>query len=70
MKVLFIGGTGLISTAVTQKAIERGIDLYVMNRGQRQKDLPSSVHHIISDINDTKQVKEILKDHYFDVVVE
>ena len=70
MKVLFIGGTGLISTAVTQKAIERGIDLYVMNRGQRQKDLPSSVHHIISDINDTKHVKEILKDHYFDVVVE
>lgn len=70
MKVLFVGGTGLISTAVTQKAIERNMDLYVMNRGRRQHELPSNVHHIIADINDTKHVKEILKDLYFDVIVE
>ena len=33
MKVLFIGGTGIISSACSQLAIERGIDLYLLNRG-------------------------------------
>ncbi|MGB7582344.1 MAG: hypothetical protein WBL85_07870 [Sedimentisphaerales bacterium] len=43
MKVLFIGGTGIISTAVTQLAVERGIDLYLLNRGQSKKLIPSDV---------------------------
>ena len=35
MKVLFIGGTGIISSACTELAISRqGIDLYLLNRGQ------------------------------------
>ena len=33
MKVLFIGGTGLISSASTRLAVERGIDLFILNRG-------------------------------------
>ena len=34
MKVLIIGGTGLISTAITQCLIERGHDVTLYNRGQ------------------------------------
>ena len=34
MKVLFIGGTGIISSACSQLAVERGIELYLLNRGQ------------------------------------
>lgn len=34
MKVLFIGGTGIISSACARLALERGIDLYLLNRGQ------------------------------------
>ena len=33
MKVLFIGGTGFISTAVSRMAIAEGFELYVLNRG-------------------------------------
>jgi len=35
MKVLFVGGTGFISTAVTQLALSRGFQLYHLNRGKR-----------------------------------
>ena len=32
MRVLFIGGTGNISTSVSRLAVERGIELYLLNR--------------------------------------
>lgn len=42
MKVLFIGGTGNISTSVSRLAIEQGIDLTLLNRGQRGADIPGT----------------------------
>jgi nucleoside-diphosphate-sugar epimerase len=69
MKVLFIGGTGIISTAVTQLAVERGIDLSLLNRGQSKKIIPSDVKVIRGDIRDRKAASKLLKLHDFDVVV-
>ncbi len=40
MRVLFIGGTGFISTAVSRQAIAKGFELYLLNRGSRPADLP------------------------------
>ncbi len=40
MRVLFIGGTGVISSACTELALRRGIDLYLLNRGQSVRPLP------------------------------
>ena len=37
LKVLFIGGSGIISSACSRLAVERGIDLYVLNRGRRTR---------------------------------
>jgi nucleoside-diphosphate-sugar epimerase len=70
MKVLFIGGTGLISTAVTNQAPKRGIDLYVLNRGNKNNKLPKGVTSITCDINDEKAVKKALEAHQFDSVVD
>ena len=69
MKVLFIGGTGIISTAVTQLAVDRGIDLYLLNRGQSKKLVPNDVKVIKGDIRDRKAASKLLKLHDFDVVV-
>jgi nucleoside-diphosphate-sugar epimerase len=69
MKVLFIGGTGIISTGVTQLAVERGIDLSLLNRGQSRKMIPSDVKVIKGDIRDRKSASKLLKMHDFDVVV-
>ena len=70
MKVLFIGGTGLISTAVTKLSSKRDMDLYILNRGNRNHDLPDHVHPIQGDIYDVDNMKKILNDLSFDVVVE
>jgi nucleoside-diphosphate-sugar epimerase len=67
MKVLFIGGTGNISTPVSQMAVALGMDLYHVNRGNRPT-IPG-VKNLIADIEDIEKTKEVLKYHEWDVVV-
>ncbi len=68
MKILFIGGTGLISTASTQLAIERGHDLYLLHRGH--SETPAAAKSLIGDINkDPGGVAALLDEHQFDAVV-
>jgi nucleoside-diphosphate-sugar epimerase len=69
MRVLFIGGTGNISTACTRLALEKGMELSLLNRG-RSACLFSGHARIIScDIRDRRQAAALLQDHEFDVVV-
>jgi nucleoside-diphosphate-sugar epimerase len=70
MKVLFIGGTGNISTAVTQLAAERGMELTLLRRGQRSADLPANISTIIADISDEAGVAAALGKRSFDAVVD
>jgi nucleoside-diphosphate-sugar epimerase len=70
MRVLFIGGTGNISLAVTQLAAARGIDLTLLRRGQGTADLPEGVSTITADINDEAAVAELLGNRHFDAVVD
>lgn len=68
MKVLFIGGTGNISSASSRLAIDRGWDLFLLTRGNSSY-VPSGAHILNSDIADQEKVRELLKGHYFDAVV-
>ena len=70
MEVLFIGGTGTISTACTRLAVEQGIELYLFNRGQTSADLPAGVQLIQGDINNRDEAAALLADHTFDAVVD
>lgn len=69
MKVLFIGGTGTISSACSPLAVERGIDLYLLNRGQSAKPTPDGATVLTGDIHDKASVEAALGDHTFDAVV-
>jgi len=70
MRVLFIGGTGIISTASTGLAAERGIDLTLLRRGQRAADLPASISTIAVDVTDEAAVTKALGSQTFDAVVD
>jgi len=70
MKVEFIGGTGIISTAVSQLAVDRGIELYLFNRGNSNEFLPRGAKVINGDINNLELAKSLLDKHEFDVVVD
>lgn len=68
MRALFIGGTGNISGAVTAAALERGIELYHLNRGSRP--VPDGVCPLVADINDGEAVRAVLGGLKFDAVVD
>ncbi len=71
MKVLFIGGTGTISTAISRQLITMGVDLYILNRGTRNDVLGErSVTYLTCDINDENAVSNLIKDLTFDVVTD
>jgi nucleoside-diphosphate-sugar epimerase len=70
MRVLFIGGTGIISTASTALAAERGIHLTLWNRGRRAALLPAEVKAVAVDIEDEAAAALALGDARFDVVVD
>ncbi|SDF89511.1 SDR family oxidoreductase [Marvinbryantia formatexigens] len=70
MKALFIGGTGTISTAISRKLLEEGHELWLINRGNRNRELPEGAHIITADINDEKYVAEQLAGQQFDVVAD
>lgn len=69
MKVLFMGGTGFISTAVSRMAIERGMELYLLNRGIRLSEIPGA-YQLTGDIHHPESMLNALKDLKFDVVVD
>ena len=70
MKILFIGGTGTISTAISKLLIAEGHDLYLLNRGKRNDALPEGAHVLIADINDEMTVANLIKDIDFDCVAD
>ena len=70
MKALFIGGTGNISSACSQLALERGVELYLLNRGQSLRPLPEGARVINADIRDANAVREALGSMRFDVVAD
>jgi nucleoside-diphosphate-sugar epimerase len=70
MKVLFIGGTGIISSACSKLAIERGVDLYLFNRGNTTaRPIPAGARIIRGDIRDPQSAHAALQNHSFDAVV-
>lgn len=69
MKVLFIGGTGLISQAVSRLAVQQGIDLTLLNRGQRNTLVPAGATVLQGDIRDVGRIRELLRGQYFDAIV-
>ena len=70
MKILFIGGTGIISTASTRLAAERGIELTLLRRGQRSADVPKNVDTITADVTDEAATANALGTLNFDAVVD
>lgn len=68
MKVLFIGGTGNISTATSCLALEYGMDLWLLNRNHNPVSIQGS-RQIICDIRNESEAARLLSEHEWDCVV-
>ncbi len=70
MKILLIGGTGTISTAISQRLADLNHELYLLNRGNLNETLPSHIQFIKADINNEKEAEEKLSGMEFDAVCD
>lgn len=70
MKVLLIGGTGTISSAIARLLAARGEDLTLLNRGSRLADVPQNAKVICCDVNVEGQVAEKTAGERYDVVCQ
>lgn len=66
MRILLIGGTGNISSFVTDLAASRGDEVTVLNRGR--SPLPEGVRGIVGDAGDAGSIEAAIRDETFDVV--
>lgn len=72
MKILFIGGTGIISSACSELAVQRGHDLFLLNRSASKKHpVPEGATVLQADIHaDPAHLSALMADHHFDAVVD
>jgi nucleoside-diphosphate-sugar epimerase len=71
LRVLFVGGSGVISSACARVAVESGIELTVLNRGQTaSRPLPAGVTEVHADVRDAAAARSALGDAEFDSVVD
>jgi nucleoside-diphosphate-sugar epimerase len=72
MKFLFIGGTGLISSACSELAVARGHELFILNRSVSAKHpLPKGATLLQGDVHaDAARLASLLAGRHFDAVVD
>jgi nucleoside-diphosphate-sugar epimerase len=72
MKALFLGGTGLISSACVEQALARGWDVSVLNRGvSKRYPVPHGARPLQGDVHgDPEALRTLLRGLTFDAVVD
>lgn len=68
MHVLIVGGTGVLSSAVTSEALSQGISVTMINRGNNH--IPDGVELIKADKNDASAIERGLDNRSFDAVID
>lgn len=68
MNILYIGGTGNISTACVRRSLALGHKVFVLNRGNSKSRLPQGAYPLYADIQDEAAVQSVIAGHTFDVV--
>ena len=70
MNVLLIGGTGVLSSAVTKEALLQGVNVTMINRGLHSQSLPENVEIIKTDKKNYDYIKRMLQGRTFDAVID
>lgn len=70
MTLLVIGGTGVLSSAVVVEALKQGINVTMINRGNRERYILPGVNLIKSDKNDKVTIAQGLNVKRFDAIID
>jgi nucleoside-diphosphate-sugar epimerase len=70
VEVLYIGGTGTISSSCVAESVRRGQDVHILNRGRTaRRPVPEGVTLVTGDVQDPDSMRQALGDATFDCVV-
>jgi nucleoside-diphosphate-sugar epimerase len=70
MRVLFVGGTGLISSACSAATVRAGHELWLVNRGQSKLAPAVAADRIIADATNATELRAALRGMTWDVIVQ
>jgi len=70
MKILLLGGTGTLSTAVCLYALSKDNNVFVFNRGNNNGKLPKGVHFFIGSFYNEKDLQKCITENFYDVVID
>lgn len=70
MRILFIGGTGIISSACSKLALEAGHEVYLLCRGSSPRPVPEGARVLTGDVRDPASAARALGDMKFDAVAD
>jgi nucleoside-diphosphate-sugar epimerase len=71
MSVLFLGGSGIISSACTERCLEVGMEVFVLNRGtSKTRPIPDACQQLVGDLSEPDTVRAAIGDLEFDVVAD
>ena len=70
IRLLLIGGTGVLSSAVVNAALSRDIDVTIVNRGKKRNSISEKVHLIKADYRNEELMRSKLEGQHFDTVID
>ena len=68
-RVLFLGGNGMIGSAVAREAVAAGVELTVVTRSEPRRPVPDGVRQLRGDVRDPEALEALLGDERWDAVV-
>ncbi|GAA1935664.1 SDR family oxidoreductase [Microbacterium aoyamense] len=69
MKVLFLGGAGMIGSAAAREAAARGIEVTAVTRSEPRRSLAPGVRHVAADARDLDALRAAVDGEQYDAVV-
>ncbi len=69
MKVLFLGGAGMIGSAASAEAVRRGLEVTVVTRGEPKRPLADGIRHLTADVRDVDGLRTAIGGERYDAVV-
>ena len=70
MKILIIGGSGVLSSDILEECLKNGHTIYALNRGRSRKIMPKGVIPIVADIRELENFIDKLDNIGFDVIID
>jgi len=70
MRILILGGTGVISRCIVHELLLKNHEIFIFHRGNTKLNFQGEVREIVGDRKDSIKFKDMMKNFKFDVVID